>query len=110
MRLLRGGNDREVATIVSGTYPTVLSQFTITNTITKTIITSISSRGSTDELASAYDSEDEAANDSDQKTERQAKTAWEEWALSHVASVGTIEKWKLSSNASVGTIEKWKLS
>ena len=44
MRLLRGGNDREVATIVSGTYPTVLSQFTITNTITKTITTSIATR------------------------------------------------------------------
>ena len=38
MRLERGGNESEVATIVSGTYPTVLSQFAITNTITNTII------------------------------------------------------------------------
>ena len=33
-----GGNETKVATIVSGTYPTVLSQFAITNTITNTII------------------------------------------------------------------------
>ena len=31
--VLRGGNDREVATIFSGSYPAVLSQLTITNTI-----------------------------------------------------------------------------
>ena len=30
LRLLRGGNGREVATIVSGIYPTLLSQFAIT--------------------------------------------------------------------------------
>ena len=37
VRILPGGNETKVATIVSGTYPTVLSQFTITNTITNTI-------------------------------------------------------------------------
>ena len=41
MRLLRGGNDGEVAAMFSGTYPTVLSQFTITNTITNTLTNSM---------------------------------------------------------------------
>ena len=47
VRLLQGGNNREVATIVSGTGPTVLSQLAITNTITKTITTSIGTRRTT---------------------------------------------------------------
>lgn len=39
MRLLQGGSDREVAAIVSGNYPTVLPQLTITITITTSIAT-----------------------------------------------------------------------
>ena len=88
VRLLRCGNDRKVATIVSGTYPTVLSQFTITNTITTTIIASISSRGSTDELASAYDPEDEAANDSDPEDRTTSKSC-----LGKVGTIPFCERW-----------------
>ena len=109
VRLLRSGNDRKVATIFSETYPTVLSQFTITNTITKTIITSISSRGSTDELAAPTTQRTRLPMTPTQKTERQAKAAWEEWTLSRFARVGTTESGNYSKSVSVGTIDKWKL-
>ena len=96
-----------------------------------------SSKGSTDELAGAYDPKAEAANDSNpvfhvrmrnivcdvERYEKQrlleksgyypifaSGSTIEEWERSHFASVGAIEERKLSYFASVGTIEKWKLS
>ena len=63
-----------------------------------------SSKDSLDELASAYEPEDEVASDSDSEDRTKAKAAWEEWALSHFASVGAMKDRKLSNFASVGAI------
>ena len=67
-----------------------------------------SSRDSTDELASAYDPEDEAATDSDAEDSTKSKGCLKR--VGTIPCVGSIEEWKLSQNASVGTIGKWKLS
>ena len=80
MRLLQGGNNREVATIVSGTGPTVLSQLAITSTI----------------YHKDYHNFDRNSQDNDHNSTVASAGAIEEWRLSYFASGGTIEEWQLS--------------
>ena len=103
VRLLRGGNDREVATIVSGTYPTVLSQFTITICYHK--------NDHKDYHNFDRNSQDNDHNDHNAQNSTVACAgAIEKWKLSYFASAGTMEEWQLSYFASGGTIQEWTLS
>ena len=80
MHLESGDTVCEVAAIVSGTYPTVLSQFTITTTITNTITNTITHTITIVTI--------------EQRSRRKPIRSY--CIAMRVWSVGTIEEWKLS--------------